>query len=413
MAYLSLKKALHSARTSERFEHVQTLHRARLESESTFRTGITVGQDELFLAVPRELSLLSERVLCHERKIEDQLQSLPPIAQDVLIRGLVVDEVVSTNELEGVYCTKHQIGELLKEIRAGSNLLDDKRFRGLTKLYLDLYDGTSKQPTTGADIRSIYDELMAGEPLDERHKPDGRYFRRGGVEIIASNGKVVHEGIVPESRIIEMVESMLAIANSDEMPELYRAIVAHFIFEYTHPFYDGNGWTGRYLLALQLSGSLSIATSLSLSRMLAENREAYFRSFRQVEHPLNHGELTSFVINILKITNEGQGRFDVELVRKMERYQNAVERFEAFQGMHDLSDREMDIVTFLIIMRLFAAFPDSTLDELADHMILSTQQVWTYTKRLESMGLIAATRKNPLTFVLSEETIGALGISKA
>jgi hypothetical protein len=132
-----------------------------------------------------------------------------------------------------------------------------------------------------------------------------------------------------------------------------------------------------------------------------------------VEHPLNHGELTSFVINILKIINEAQGRFDVELVRKMERYQNAVERFEAFQGMHDLSDREMDIVTFLIIMRLFAAFPDSTLDELADHMILSTQQVWTYTKRLESMGLIATTRKNPLTFVLSEETIGALGISKA
>ena len=134
MAYLSLKKALHSARTSERFEHVQTLHRARLESESTFRTGITVGQDELFLAVPRELSLLSERVLCHERKIEDQLQSLPPIAQDVLIRGLVVDEVVSTNELEGVYCTKHQIGELLKESRGDSDQSDNRRFRGLTGL---------------------------------------------------------------------------------------------------------------------------------------------------------------------------------------------------------------------------------------------------------------------------------------
>ena len=44
MDYLSLKKLLYSDNASERFERVQTLHMARIESESTFRTGITIGK---------------------------------------------------------------------------------------------------------------------------------------------------------------------------------------------------------------------------------------------------------------------------------------------------------------------------------------------------------------------------------
>lgn len=38
------------------------------------------------------------------------------------------------------------------------------------------------------------------------------------------------------------------------------------------PFYDGNGRTGRYLLALYLDESLSIPTVLSLSRTIAKNK---------------------------------------------------------------------------------------------------------------------------------------------
>lgn len=78
-----------------------------------------------------------------------------------------------------------------------------------------------------------------------------------------------------------------------------------------HPFYDGNGRTGRYLLALYLSSPLSILTTLSLSRVIAANRDAYYRSFKEAEHPLNHGELTHFVMNMLENVRIAQNDLDV------------------------------------------------------------------------------------------------------
>ena len=81
-------------------------------------------------------------------------------------------------------------------------------------------------------------------------------------------------------------------------PETYGAIVSHFLFEYAHPFYDGNGRTGRYLLAVYLSRPLSTLTALSVSRSSAESRGAYYRAFREVEDSLNHGELTPLVLAV-------------------------------------------------------------------------------------------------------------------
>lgn len=76
----------------------------------------------------------------HERRITTQLKELPPIAQWAMIRGLVVDEVVSTNELEGVYSTRRQINELLQSDSPVKDPLQQKRFRELAKLYIGLTD---------------------------------------------------------------------------------------------------------------------------------------------------------------------------------------------------------------------------------------------------------------------------------
>ncbi|MFZ2526987.1 MAG: Fic family protein [Rhodococcus sp. (in: high G+C Gram-positive bacteria)] len=56
---------------------------------------------------------------------------------------------------------------------------------------------------------------------------------------------------------------------------MIRAVVAHFIFEYTHPFYDGNGRTGRYLLALDLRQVLAPYAGLALSATVADNKDRH------------------------------------------------------------------------------------------------------------------------------------------
>ena len=131
-------------------------------------------------------------------------------------------------------------------------------------------------PKTPQEIRTIYDKIMDGE-LPDSKLPDGKIFRAEGVDITAGGVKVVHKGVEPEDKIIEVVETMLQMVQRDDMPEMISALASHYLFEYAHPFYDGNGRTGRYLLALFLSEALSVPTVLSLSRAIAENRDVYKR----------------------------------------------------------------------------------------------------------------------------------------
>ena len=88
------------------------------------------------------------------------------------------------------------------------------------------------------------------------------------------------------------------------MPQV--RLASHYLFEYAHPFYDGNRRTGRYLLSLFLSEPLSKPTVLSLSRTIAENRSDYYAAFRTVDNPLNKGELTFFVYALLDLVRKAQ-----------------------------------------------------------------------------------------------------------
>ncbi|HQE70669.1 MAG TPA: Fic family protein, partial [Atopobiaceae bacterium] len=158
MGYQPLEKIFHKDPTPERFSENKRLAEKRREAESTFRTGIVTEAGELFLAVPRELSLLNEKILRIERLVSQKMRQLPPIALGALIRGLVIDEVVSTNELEGVRSTRKQINDLLEEVgREGDELgpRQVKRFKGLANLYLGLSEPNPRIPESPEDIREI------------------------------------------------------------------------------------------------------------------------------------------------------------------------------------------------------------------------------------------------------------------
>lgn len=410
MSYESLSKLFYMDKTTDRFRNNEELAKERLEAESTFRTGISTESGELFLAVPRELSVLNERILKDERRITASLFDLPRIAVGALIRSLVIDEVVCSNELEGVHSTRRQINDLLESTPSETGKLERKRFRELARLYLELSDSEHIFPETPEDIRRIYDRIMAGEDLGD-DAPDGALFRKGGVDICGTGGKVIHSGIMPESRIISAMSKMLALTSSPEIPETYAAVISHFLFEYAHPFYDGNGRTGRYLLALYLSRSLSTLTALSVSRAIAENRGPYYRAFKDTEFPLNHGELTHFVLTILDYVHAAQERTLGDLEERKGQFEVMRRNILELNTEYKLSERESDAVFMLAQYALFGAFPDVLLSTIADYLDLGSGMTRKHVGRLEDKGLVVAVSRRPLRFVLSDRTKTILEIS--
>lgn len=409
MSYSTLKKLFYMDASNERFESNTSLATTRREAESTFRTGFAINGEELFLATPRELSLLNETILGREREIAVALSGLPPIARGALIRSLVITEVVCSNELEGVYSTRRQINDLLEAAPTSSNDLSRKRFRELARLYLELSNDSHSLPQSPEDIRSIYDCIMSGEKLG-KDAPDGALFRKGGVNVIGNGDKVVHRGLEPEGSIISAVTQMIALASSQDIPGTYRAAISHFIFEYAHPFYDGNGRTGRYLLALYLSQPLSTLTALSLSREIAENRDPYYRAFREVEHPLNHGELTPFVLTLLQYIDTAQRRILGDLEVKASQFEVARRNLGRLAAEEGLTDKQRELLFMLAQFRLFGAFPDVLLESIESHLGLKRAMTRRHAGSLEEKGLIKKVGSRPLTFALTEKGETGLGI---
>lgn len=400
MGYKELTTLYHMDTSASQKSNLHTEWKRRLEADSTFRLGYQTPQGELFIATPRELSILQEQVLRTERKVSKLANSIPGIAENAILRGLVLDEVVSTNAIESIRSTRRQIKNALE---GGNNVNPgNRRFRELARLYMDIIDEKAAIPTAPADVRVLYDRVMDGE-LTPENQPDGELFRASGVTV--SNGtKVLHIGLEPEGKIIEAIDAMLRIAQSGEIPALYGAIASHYLFEYAHPFYDGNGRTGRYLLALYLGVPLSMATSLSLSRTIYENKNIYYRAFSSAQSPLNRGELTHFVLAMMNLIRLAQNDMLERLEKANERFKKLQSEINEIESQNGLKKHEADILFMLMQYETFDYYGDASLPEIARYLQIGEQMARRYLKTLEERGAIERVReRNPITFALTEE----------
>ena len=97
MDYKELAKVFYMDSSSNREANLAAEEARRRDSVGTFRLGYETQAGELFLAVPKELSALTEQVLRTERKVTALLNGMNLLAANAVLRGLVFDEVVFTN----------------------------------------------------------------------------------------------------------------------------------------------------------------------------------------------------------------------------------------------------------------------------------------------------------------------------
>lgn len=124
-------------------------------------------------------------------------------------------------------------------------------------------------------MRALYDKLVLDEVRadDPSHVPDGQFFRKGPVSVMNASHKPIHQGVEPESKIIELMNQGLIILADGAIPALVRVSVFHFLFAYIHPFYDGNGRTNRFISSYVLSRSFSPIVGYRLSYSVKEHIE--------------------------------------------------------------------------------------------------------------------------------------------
>ena len=108
--------------------------------------------------------------------------SFPSVAIEQYTNNCLIDEVILTNNIEGVHSTRKEISEILQDLSAHNKR---NRFVGLVAKYAALERRITIPLKTCQDIRKIYDDIFYEEikTTDPENLPDGEIFRKSVVEV--------------------------------------------------------------------------------------------------------------------------------------------------------------------------------------------------------------------------------------
>lgn len=276
----------------------------RYNADTTIHLDVTIGNDSAFICQTPEIYKQIISIERMDKAVDAVANTLPQLAISQFTYKCLIDEILLTNNIEGVHSTRKEIGEILQDLSTRDKR---NRFVGLVAKYAALEDNQSMSFKTSQDIRKVYDDIFYEEikATDPENLPDGEMFRKSGVEVQSATQKVIHKGVSPESKIIDTMNQSLAVLNNDDIDIFIRIAVFHYLFGYIHPFYDGNGRTSRFISSYLLSRQLNPLIGYRLSYTVKENISKYYKAFDVCNDQHNKAELTPFVemfLNILEIS---------------------------------------------------------------------------------------------------------------
>lgn len=299
MAYKTLLKTYYKDKAE-----YEELYEKRINSENTKFLDVKIHNNQAFYCLCPDIHELTCKIMELDKKIQGLKNTLPNDAIIQFANKCLVDEILLTNDIEGVYSTRKEIKIIVDEANE-NHKKGKRRFQGLVNRYLMLVDNKIELNNC-EDIRKIYDELVLPEIIedDPEKAPDGEIFRMDMAEVTTATQKVIHKGVYPEEKIIDYMESSLKMLKDDSIPDLVSISIFHYLFGYIHPFYDGNGRTSRFISSYLLSRYFDILISYRLSYTIKENITTYYESFKICNDERNKGDVTPFIISFLTIIHK-------------------------------------------------------------------------------------------------------------
>lgn len=207
----------------------------------------------------------------HLAELKGLCESLPNSA--ILLDTLSIQEAKDSSEIENIITTHD---ELFAYEQSSSSSPAAKEVQNyIAALRVGYHD------VLGSGLIRLATILRVQEEVEQNNA--GLRKVPGTVLKNQTTGAVVYEppqdAVLIQKLMSELVEFIHAGNGlKDELDPLLRMAVAHHQFESIHPFYDGNGRTGRILnlLILQREGLLDLPV-LYLSRYITSTKSQYYQ----------------------------------------------------------------------------------------------------------------------------------------
>lgn len=347
--------------------------------------------------LPLPYDLETKAVLRQANKANRKLAELKGVAQTIpneriLISSLTLQEAKDSSAVENIVTTQDDLYRA--SLDAGFTLIG-----AATKEVLFYREAINegfklvrnKNILTLNDIKRIQ-EVLEQNSAGFRTTP-GTQLKR------SSDGAVIYTPPQDGQRIVELMSNLEQFINDDELcpiDPLVKMAIIHHQFESIHPFYDGNGRTGRIvnILYLVTSGLLDLPI-LYLSRYITHNKAEYYERIQAIRNATgdNSAQWEEWILYMLRGV-EQTAEETITLVKNignlMTKYKNIIRPAFGRKYSHEL------------LNGLFY-HPYTKIGHLESNMQVSRQTAAKYLDKLASLGLLQKERMGKENYYINTQ----------
>lgn len=250
----------------------------------------------------------------HLAELKGLCESLPNRA--ILLDTLGIQEAKDSSEIENIITTHDELYSFSPG-SAGSPAAKEVRH-----YVAALRVGHEAVKATGL-IR--LDTVLAVQAELEQNRAGLRQLP-GTVLKHEASGRIIYEPPQDANEVAALMANLIDFIHAEDgLDPLLRMAITHHQFESIHPFYDGNGRTGRILnlLMLQREGLLELPV-LYLSRYITGTKPDYYRLLQTVREQNLWAEWCIYLLRGVAVTSRSAVHLVKDLSALMLRTKHAI-----------------------------------------------------------------------------------------
>ncbi len=184
------------------------------------------------------------------------------------------------------------------------------------------------------------------------------------------------------NRLMSNLETFINDPSICDFDPLVKMAIIHYQFESIHPFYDGNGRTGRIINILYLiTENLQNLPILYLSKYIIQNKSDYYRLLQEIRLKENWEEWLLFMIRGIEKTSRETIDLIIQIRELMMEYKHLLRnnyKFYSQELLNNLFKHPYTKIEFIVndlgVSRITAAI---YLNKLAEDGVLKKEKIGT------------------------------------
>lgn len=251
--------------------------------------------DKKLEMLPLKKDIETKRVLKQLSRTSRALAELKGIAQtmpnqNILINAIMINEAKTSSGIENIVTTHDEIYKAM--VRPTNTSPAAKEVVDYRAAVWKGYELIKEKGIINTNIITSIQEEVEHNQAGIRSVPG---------TVIKNNitGEVVYTPPQEKAEILEYMKNLEEYINNDDdmVDPLIKLAIIHYQFESIHPFYDGNGRTGRIINILYLVLKDLIETPiLYLSKYIIRNKIKYYDLFKETRDTGNFEEWIIYIL---------------------------------------------------------------------------------------------------------------------